>query len=90
MEESAVALFALIPLAIVFIVFLVEIVLVIAMWMAIIGLTIFWILMLVDIIRKDEKDFANENDKLMWIVIVALTSWVGAGIYYFMVKRKAN
>ena len=46
---------------------------------------IFWIFMLVDVIKRD---FKKENDKLLWILIVVLTGLIGAIIYYFMVKRK--
>lgn len=57
--------------------------------LAILGLVL-WILMLVDVIQRDVKDFPNqtENDRLVWILVVALTSWVGALIYYLVVYRK--
>ncbi|MDD5552022.1 MAG: PLDc N-terminal domain-containing protein [Candidatus Pacebacteria bacterium] len=46
---------------------------------------IFWILMLVDVVKRD---FKKEDDKTMWVLIIALTGFVGALIYYFMIKRK--
>ena len=46
---------------------------------------IFWILMIVDCIKRK---FPNENDKILWILVIILTSWIGALIYYFVVKRK--
>lgn len=49
----------------------------------VISLYILWIVMLLDVIKRD---FKNENDKMMWIVILALTQIVGAIIYFFMVK----
>lgn len=52
----------------------------------ILGLIIFWIVMLVDVIQRD---FNDSNDKLMWVLIVLLTGWIGAIIYYVMVKRKS-
>lgn len=47
-------------------------------------LTIFWVLMIIDIAKRK---FKNENDKIVWILIVILLSWLGAIIYYFVVKR---
>lgn len=46
---------------------------------------VFWILMIVDVAKRN---FKNENDKIMWILIVILTGIIGALIYYFMVKKK--
>ena len=46
---------------------------------------VLWILMIVDIINRD---FEKEDDKIMWIIVVALTGIVGSIIYYVMVKRK--
>lgn len=50
-------------------------------------LFVFWILMLIDCVKRD---FKKENDKIVWILIVALLHWLGATIYYFVVKRKSN
>lgn len=47
---------------------------------AILG-TIFWIWMIVDCATNEP---AESNDKLMWILIVALTGAIGAAIYYFV------
>lgn len=52
-----------------------------------IGGVIVWVLMLIDCVKRD---FPNENDKMIWILVVALTSWVGALIYYFVVKKPAD
>ena len=58
-------------------------------WLVLIGLAIFsfvfWILMIVDIAKRD---FKKENDKIMWILIVIFTGIIGALIYYFVVKRE--
>ena len=45
---------------------------------------IFWIFMIVDVAKRD---FKQENDKVMWILIVVLTGIIGSLIYYFMIKR---
>ena len=47
---------------------------------------IFWILMLIDVVKRD---FEKEDEKTMWVLIIALTHVVGALIYYFVVKKKA-
>lgn len=44
----------------------------------------FWIWMLVDCIRRK-----NFKDKTLWILIILLTSLIGAIVYYFVVKRKS-
>lgn len=46
---------------------------------------VFWILMLVDCAKRE---FDEENEKITWILVLALTGIIGAIIYYFMVKRK--
>lgn len=49
-----------------------------------IGGLVIWILMLVDCVQRD---FPKENDKMAWILVIALTNWIGALIYYFVIKR---
>lgn len=49
-----------------------------------IGLTIFWIIMLIDAIRRD---FKNDNEKLVWIILLVVIGQIAAIIYYFAVKR---
>lgn len=41
--------------------------------------------MIVDVAKRKFKD---ENDKVVWILIVVLTGIIGALIYYFVIKRK--
>ena len=59
-------------------------------WLIVLGLLGLWIWMLVDCIKRDEEDFPSmgENTKLIWILIVVLTGWLGGIIYFFMVKQK--
>jgi len=49
-----------------------------------------WIWMLVDVIRRPDSAFPDpgENTKVLWIVIVVATSWIGAIVYYFLVYRQ--
>lgn len=41
----------------------------------------FWLWMLIDCATR-ELDTGNE--KITWIIIIALTSWIGALVYYFV------
>jgi hypothetical protein len=43
-----------------------------------IGLTVFWIWMLVDCIQKEP---AQGNDRLIWVLVIVLVGWIGALIY---------
>ena len=58
-------------------------------WLLFMGLFvigfILWILMLIDCLKRE---FPHENDKVMWILVLVLANWLGAVIYYFMVKRQ--
>ena len=45
---------------------------------------VFWIIMIVDVVKRE---FKQENDKILWVLIVILTGIVGALIYYFVVKK---
>ena len=49
----------------------------------IILVTAFWIWMIVDCAKRT---FKNETEKIVWILVVILASWIGALIYYFTVK----
>ena len=49
--------------------------------------TAFWIWMLVDAAKRT---FKKDDEKIMWILILALTGFVGALIYYFIVKRASD
>jgi len=57
-------------------------------WFAFIGLGIlalvFWIFMIVDVAKRK---FKEENDRIMWILIIIFTGIIGALIYYFMIKK---
>lgn len=45
------------------------------------GMFIFWVWMLIDCATKESS---QGNDKLVWIVVIALTNWIGALIYFFV------
>ncbi|WP_218027465.1 PLDc N-terminal domain-containing protein [Dictyobacter alpinus] len=46
--------------------------------------TVFWIWMLVDCLRNEP---ANSNDKVIWVVVIAVTHVVGSIIYFFMRRQ---
>ena len=48
-----------------------------------IGVTIFWIWMLIDCVTKEPSE---GNDKLIWVLIIVLTGWIGA-LIYLLVRR---
>jgi len=50
-----------------------------------IGGTILWIWMIVDCATKEK---AEGNEKLVWILIIVLTHWVGALIYLLARRPK--
>lgn len=50
-----------------------------------IGGTILWIWMIVDCATKEPSE---GNDKLIWIMIIVLTHWIGALIYLLSRRPK--
>lgn len=51
---------------------------------------VIWVLALIDIIRRGDKEFPSkgENQKLIWILVIVLAGYIGAIVYYFMVYKK--
>jgi hypothetical protein len=49
------------------------------------ALTAFWIWMLVDCAQAPEKP--GSNDRVVWILVLVFTSWLGALIYYFAARQ---
>lgn len=47
---------------------------------------VFWISMVIDCARSE---FKNPNDKLVWILIIILLHFVGALVYWMVVKKSA-
>lgn len=56
----------------------------------IVGLVFFvlWIWMLIDCLSR--KEYAGDNDKMLWALVIIFAGIIGAGLYYFLVKRKAE
>lgn len=44
---------------------------------------IFWLLMLIDSIKRKFKG----DEKLLWVLVIIFANWIGAIIYYFLVYR---
>lgn len=44
---------------------------------------IFWIFMLIDCAKRN---FRNDSEKVIWIIVIALLGAIGAAVYYFAVK----
>ena len=50
-----------------------------------------WLWMFIDVLQREENQFGSsfgENPKVLWIILVLVTNWIGALIYYFMVFKK--
>jgi len=41
--------------------------------------TAFWVMMIVDVLKRK---FRSENDKMMWLLLIVFTHFIGAMIYY--------
>ncbi len=46
-------------------------------------LLFFWVWMIIDCAKRK---FKNDVEKIVWIVIVVLATWIGALVYYFVVR----
>ena len=47
---------------------------------------VFWLKMLIDATKRNFKN--EENEKIVWILIIIFTGLIGALIYYFVVMRR--
>lgn len=50
---------------------------------AAIFLFVFWIRMIIDCAKRN---FRGENEKVVWILVIALLGVLGAAVYYFAVR----
>lgn len=44
---------------------------------------LFWIWMIIDAAKRS---FRNDIEKIVWIVVIVLGSWVGALVYFLAIK----
>ena len=47
--------------------------------------SVFWIWMLVDCVTKEPS---NDENKIVWVLIIALTNGIGALLYFFVRRPK--
>lgn len=63
-----------------------------------IGMVVFWLIFgiggfilflwaLIDVIRRQ---FPNQNDKILWLVLIILISWIGPILYLAIGKKKGT
>ena len=50
----------------------------------------FWLWMLIDCLQRPIERFPNggESDKLIWCLAIFFVHFIGAMLYYYLVKRK--
>lgn len=60
-----------------------EILILMVLFLGILG-TVFWIKMIIDCATR-EKD----PERLIWIIIIVFTHFIGAAIYYFVQRPKS-
>ena len=48
-------------------------------------LFIFWIMMIIDVTKR--QNWKDDSEKTLWLLIVILVGYLGAIIYYFAFKR---
>ena len=46
---------------------------------------VFWIIILIDAITRT---FKKDSDRIVWVLVILLTSIIGALIYYFVIYNK--
>ncbi len=56
-------------------------------WLAIFALWVFWLVMVIDIAKREWK---NDGDRAAYLVLVIFLNIIGALIYYFVVKRELD
>ena len=47
---------------------------------------IFWVWMFIDCLSREKYD--EQNDKLIWVIVMLFASIFGAILYFFIVRRK--
>lgn len=55
------------------------------MFLFMIGAMVVWTVALVDVIKRE---FKQPNDKMIWVLVVCLTHWLGAIIYLMMGRKQ--
>ena len=55
-------------------------------------LFVLWLWMLIDCLKRPDDNFeiGGNNVKLIWVLVIVFTGFIGALIYFFLVKRCAQ
>jgi hypothetical protein len=53
--------------------------------LVVLALAAFWVWMLVDCLRRN---FPDSTTKLMWVLLIILTHFVGAVLYFFLGRQQ--
>lgn len=51
-----------------------------------VGLFALWLWMLIDCAQAPENP-ADPNQRIVWILILVFTGWIGAALYFFIVRQ---
>ncbi len=53
---------------------------------------VFWLWMLVDCLKRPDDEFAMGGNyaKLIWILVIVFVGFIGALIYFFLIKNKSQ
>lgn len=43
----------------------------------------FWVWMIVDCVKRT---YRNDVEKIVWILVIVFGSWIGAVVYFFVIK----
>ncbi len=49
--------------------------------------SIFWLMQLIDVLRRQ---FPEPNNKIIWVLVVLFTHFIGALIYYFVGRKQGT
>ncbi len=54
-----------------------------------VALIVLWLWMLIDCLKRPDGKFkpGGDNAKLIWIFVIIFTGFIGALIYYFLIKK---
>jgi hypothetical protein len=47
-----------------------------------VSLCAFWISQLVDLLRREDRDFSSRNDRLIWTLVILLLPILGSVLYF--------
>ncbi|MCA9386014.1 PLDc N-terminal domain-containing protein [Candidatus Dojkabacteria bacterium] len=48
---------------------------------------VLWVIVLIDAVQRE---FESDNDRLVWVLIILFTGWIGAAIYYLKFMKKSS